>query len=285
VVLNDAAHVHVVRTVCKTWRCEACSSRMAAMYKLRTVYGTSRLENLFITTVTYEMGKREAVDALSASTHLRKLFARLKRRERWKDLAWCRVTELTKRGQVHHHLMIGGVSGIGRCQTSTKSKKKNYKQWYEKDCLLDVLGDECLNHELAKTWHQVTGDSYVVDVDKVRSERGLSSYLAKYLVKSMHHWKELNKLGFKRRWNCSRNFPSPGRLRLAGSDSGADDSIWESVSREPRGLLAREQGLGHRSRRHKEDCEYMAHVGIDMNAEGRKKTEVRKIERMLAVKG
>lgn len=251
------------------------------MYKLRTVYGTSRLENLFFTTVTYEMGKRDQVDAPSASIHLRKLFARLRRREKWKGLAWCRVTELTKKGQVHHHLMIGGVPGVGRCQQTLISRKKNYKQWYEKDCLLE---DECLNHELAKTWHQVTGDSYVVDVDKVRSERGLSSYLAKYLDKSMQHWKELNKLGFKRRWNCSRNFPSPGRLRLAGSDSGADDSIWETVSREPRGLLAREQGLGRRSRRHREDCEYMQHVGIDMNEEGRKATEVRNIERILAVK-
>lgn len=251
------------------------------MYKMRTQYGCSKLENLWFTTITYEMGKRAAVDAVCASIHLRKLLQRLRRRSRWKDLAWCRVTELTKRGQVHHHMMIGSVTGVGRCQTTTLSRKRRYKEWYEGKC--SAAGEECLNHEIAKVWHAVTGDSFVVDVDAVRTEKGLSEYLSKYLDKGMAEWGKLNELGFQRRWNCSRNFPSPGRLRLAGSDQGDGESEWEIVERFDRGLLAKARGLGRRSKDKRETCLNMGKVGIDMNADIRKESQIRKIEKRLGV--
>ena len=279
VVLRDLDHTHVMPTVCKTWRCQVCQEKLAAMYKLRVQFGCSALGPCYFITVTYVMGLRVAVDALSAVKDLRKLWQRLRSRDRWKNVAWCRVTELTKKGQVHHHLVIGGIEpDQGRCCETVYSRNRGYMRWYRRRCLW--RGEECLNHELAREWERITGDSCVVDVDRVRSSRRVSEYLAEYLTKGLAHWDTLEGLGFKRRWNCSRNWPSPGRLRLKGSTDKNKFSVWKEMQRSPRDLLARRDQLGNRAR-HPTECENIERVGIDLGAPARKKRDVAKIEKLL----
>ncbi len=279
-VLIDESHRHVMRTSCKTWRCHACSKKLARLYQLRMEYGTSELGECFVITVTYEMGSRKTVDARGAVMDLRKLWQRLRSRPRWKSLAWCRVTELTKKGQVHYHLIVGGVTGKGRCEDTTYSRNKGYVRWYRRGC--QDRGEECINHELAREWERITVDSYVVDVDPVRSGRAVAGYLGKYLTKAMATWDTLEGLGFKRRWNCSRNWPSPGRMRLAGSKVyPGDESAWEQVIREVR-TLPYGPFLGSMSREAKRaKCEHTERVGIDLSAPFRRKAMLRKATAML----
>ena len=274
--LVDADHEHVMKTSCKTWRCKACQKRLARYYELRILYGSSRVESSLLITITYEMGKRGSVGALSAVADLRKLWQRLRSRGRWKNVAWCRVTELTKKGQVHHHLVIGGVRASPRCLETVFSRNKGYQAWYWAGCLGE---EDCLNHELAREWHRITGDSNVVDVENVLSHNGVSVYLGKYLTKGMAMWDTLEGLGFKRRFNCSRNWPSPGRLRLSGSE-GEKESEWDWVERMPMDPLARVQGLAPKAREVSR-CVNMQRVGIDMTEVYRVKRSVRKIEEML----
>lgn len=273
VVLRDAWHEHVVPTVCKSWGCVSCQNRMESMYRLRTEYGCSRVECLSFITVTYEMGNRGPVGAAFAAIHLRRLWQRLRSRSRWKNVAWCRVTELTKRGQIHHHMMIGGVTGTRRCEESVASRNRDYVKWYRSPC---TAAEECLNHELSREWEKITG-SYVVDVSRVVSKGGLATYVAKYLSKGLAHWDTLAGLGFKRRWNCSRNWPSPGRLRLGGSQGKDHETEWDEVERTGRGLVGRKRGLGSRARE-ESHCENMRQVGVDMREVAKRKAKVRKIE-------
>ena len=277
VVLTDSNHEHVMRTVCKTWRCEPCAKKMSQMYKLRTQYGYSGLERCALITLTYVLGSRRPVGAESAVVDLRKLWQRMRSRDRWKNLAWCRVTELTQKGQVHHHLMIGGVNGEFRCKTTLHSRNRGYANWYRRGCTSE---DECLNHELAREWERVTTDSYVVDVDRVKSGSRVADYLSKYLVKDIAHWDTLEGLGFKRRWNCSRNFPSPGRLRLTGSQDANGDSEWETVVRIGKKDEDGSDKYGYRTRE-RSDCPNLVRVGVDLGAPGRKKYQLGKIEKLL----
>lgn len=280
VILQDDAHRHVMRTVCKTWRCEACQKRMANMYRLRMEYGSSRVRPLYITTVTYELGKRTLVNADSAVRDLRRLWQRLRLRDRWKKVAWARVTELTKKGQIHHHILTGFLEGMSRCNQSKWSRNRGYASWYRKGCSLEP---QCLNHELAREWERITGDSFVVDIAKVRTIKGVADYCAKYLTKSIANYDTLEGVGFKRRFNCSRNWPSPGRLRLAGSQDSYKDSAWDEVERVSSPLITGDsRELGRRARTHnKIPCENMEQVGFDMTKPARDKKQIKQIERLL----
>lgn len=85
-------------------------------------------------------------------------------------------------------------------------------QWRSKSC-------SCLEHQASKAWEKATG-SYVVDMRRVWDAKGASSYLGKYLVKEMYHREELVRLGFHRRWSCSRNWPRDAFVQLRGSADG-----------------------------------------------------------------
>lgn len=49
--------------------------------------------------------------------------------------------------------------------------------------------------------------------------------MSKYLTKTFSDRKELKGLGFKRRWSCSRNWSSPGKMELFGTKYAAWDSV------------------------------------------------------------
>ena len=106
------------------------------------------------------------------------------------------MTELTAKGQVHFHMLVGRVTGSDSCFPRVKRAK--YGKWIKKPC---QGRRECLTHELAREWLAVTGDSYIVNAEYQRSHSGSVGYLAKYLVKNTTVWPVLAELGYKRRWS------------------------------------------------------------------------------------
>lgn len=94
---------------------------------------------------------------------------------------------------------------------------------------------DCLMHEWGKEWEQLTS-AFVVDVRKVYSAGGASGYLSKYLAKGFAHREELQALGFKRRWSCSRNWPRERQIRLRGTEQG----LWDTIEIIPRWFRRKE---------------------------------------------
>jgi len=99
---------------------------------------------------------------------------------------------------------------------------------------------DCVEHEIAKVWYGITGNSWVVDCREVWSPAGASSYIFKYLDKGFDDRESLEALGFKRRWSCSRDWPSPERMQFVITMSKGWQSTqfikkgsqWESFLRE-----------------------------------------------------
>jgi len=85
-----------------------------------------------------------------------------------------------------------------------------------------VCGKNCLEHEWARLWYEVTGDSFVVDARQIAGADGAARYMTKYLVKGMMTWDELSELGFMRRWSTSRNWPKLPPERLL-------NELWDDV--------------------------------------------------------
>lgn len=75
-------------------------------------------------------------------------------------------------------------------------------------------------------WREAThGRSYIVWTVPVLGPAGAAGYLAKYMLKGALYRQTIEEAGFKRRWSCSRAWPSPERMRMRGSDLGS----WEKV--------------------------------------------------------
>lgn len=143
------------------------------------------------------------------------------------------------------------------------------KKWIQEDCKVD-----CLIHEWGKGWFERTG-SYVVDVRPVYSEGGVAGYLGKYLTKSFKNRGELESLGFKRRWSCSRNWPREVRSQLRGTVDG----LWESIEIVPRYFRRKE--MEERIKLNK-GVDPLERVGTDLGemlrSINRRKSGMRKIE-------
>jgi len=204
--------VVTVPTNCKTWGCKSCRDRVKRYVKMRMAHGISILGQCYLITVTYRMEKGLAKGVGSVG----KDWAACTRAW-WKSnpsqrMKWFRVPELTKKGQVHLHLIVGGIQKrISCCRPGTHGScnhKKDYA-WAMAKCRKD-----CIEHELAKIWYKVTGDSWVVDCREVWSPGGAGAYLFKYLDKGFVDRESLEALGFKRRWSCSRNWPAPERMEF-----------------------------------------------------------------------
>lgn len=266
-VLRDEAHFHIVKTICKTWRCTVCKNKLRALYAARTRYGVHKLGPSYFITVTYEMGRRDALTAEVARSDLRRFWVGFRKLNPGAE--WCRVTELTQKGQVHHHIIVGGIGNRMASCRMRPLDKGGYESWGGRYCV-----KQCLKHEVSKLWKGVTGDSYIVDASRVRSAGRMGTYLSKYILKGEEYWERLNELGFQRRWNCSRGWPSPGRMRLAGSKE--HNAAWELRERSPLDRLARLERVTARERHHK-DCTNMEPRGIDLFEEEKREAQRRKI--------
>ena len=173
---------------------------------------------------------------------------------------------------------MGKITGEASCLKEVR--KSSYGRALRLRC---AAKQECLTHELSREWLGVTGDSHVVHVEYQRSAARSVSYLAKYMVKAQTEWDELERRGFKRRWVCSRNFPSPARMRLRGSAGvGQRESVWRTtngrVRTEPADRLAAMAGLFREAERNVR-CENIEKVGEDLGKPYRLKALQKQVAR------
>lgn len=204
-------NVVTTETSCKTWGCLACRDRVKRYVRMRMEHGVLILKDCYLITVTYVFRGEESKKGAKSVGKDWAEFTR-KWNLKWSSrIRWFRVPELTKNGQVHLHLIIGGIgkrisccrpAGMGSC-----AHKKSYA-WAMATCKVD-----CVEHEVAKEWYAITKDSWVVDCRAVWSAAGASAYIFKYLDKGFDDRAALEALGFKRRWSCSRNWPAPERMQ------------------------------------------------------------------------
>ena len=208
-------------TTCKTWRCPVCSNKVRQLTALKMMYGclSTGKPSHFIT-ITYR--KRQGDRTRNASNVARDwaaLWRQLRELDRWKSAAWVKVPELTKAGQVHLHGIVVLATGKDSCRI----RKDRRKEWMQRSC-----SSGCLEHDLAQIWYDITGDSFVVDCQRVRSVAGTAGYVQKYMSKSFDgERRAMQDLGFGRRWSASRNWPRCAPIKLQGTEWEA----WESVTR------------------------------------------------------
>lgn len=234
----EGFHVGTKSTVCKLWRCEACQRKLLNLFKMRIRHGCLTVRPWYFITVTFRMGFQLQRSAPSAMEDLTRLFRIAKKR--WPQIMYVKVPELTKKGQIHFHLMIGNVGEPVDC-CGTKFKGKHTHRftalWAKKECA-------CLEHVFAGWWLDITGDSYRVQVDKVYKPSGAGNYLSKYFMKDFTAERDtMSALGFTNRYSFSRNFPRMERMRMQGTDDdnwGRVDRISMPTNRRHRKWLQRE---------------------------------------------
>lgn len=112
------------------------------------------------------------------------------------------------------------LGGLGKRKDRCHKWPEYSLRWLREECK-----EDCLQHELARSWFSRT-NAFVVDVRLVFNPGGLGSYLGKYLTKGFLKRAELEALGFKRRWSCSRSWPRED-LRMT---EGTKDGIWKKVT-------------------------------------------------------
>lgn len=203
-LIKDGYDNLLMPTLCKSWECKTCSSALQNRVKDRITYGCSMAEYSWLITVTFKMGYGLVRNADYVNTAWTALSRLLKRDH--PQMAWLRIVESTKRGQPHIHSIISlARNRVSDCHGKDITGKCNHrfdKAWLNEDCKAN-----CLEHEVARRWFDVTGDSWVVDCRFVLGAKGAASYLAKYLTKASSEYRYLKSLGFHRRWTCSRNWP------------------------------------------------------------------------------
>ena len=179
-------------------------------------YGLSVLGTAYLVSVTFRVRSQDSgkpvsyVTAEYAERHWRELVRRLKRQSRFKNLATFRVVELTKQGQIHFHVLMGGIT-----LDDAKWSCDLNPNW----ALIPKRGCTCLRCGLSAVWYNVTGDSWIVDVRKVGSREGAAWYLCKYLGKTLYGEgrEAIAEVGYSRRYMASGNWPRGSQMRRRGT--------------------------------------------------------------------
>ncbi len=231
--LNHKRGRVIVPATCKTWTCRSCRNAVLQKVKNRIEHGVLTLGTSYFITVTV---KYRGVSTIKNAPYVAKawerLLYRLKRSPRYRTAAWFKVPELTQKGQIHLHVVLGGIGDVvSHCEPHNPPHAYD-ATWRRKPC-------DCLEHEWSQAWHEITGDSYVVDCRPVRSAGGMAGYLGNSLKKGMYAHDGLEKLGFKRRWSASNNWPPDPAIRLAQTVLGTWRSVSWSNERTSAGHLSR----------------------------------------------
>ncbi len=216
-----------VPTNCKSWRCVSCRNRKLGMVASLMQYGLSGQGQAFMISVTYvahlkKGGQLEKfVDATSAQKDWRELVRGLHRNPRNKNLAMFRIVELTRKNQIHFHLLAHGMpTKLAKKEIDCK-RHLNYRLCPYPRCT-------CMTCEWSQAWAIVTQDSWVIKIKEIYDNEGASWYLCKYLQKDMYGPNRtlLDSLGFVRRYYRTRNWASDIQMRRRGSL----EKRWQRVS-------------------------------------------------------
>lgn len=215
--LWKGGHAIVLPTTCKTWRCVPCQKRLMSLFKARVGIGCSTLGRCAFMTVTYKW----AYERLNVAGYAQRDWKRLLRMcpQLQNPNQWLRVTEATKRGMPHHHLVVGPVHGRIRCY-GDEFVMREFRRRFD-TC-------DCLSHVVSRYWKEIVPDTEIVHAVPVTGEESAGKYLSKYMASTFTDRKVLERLGFKRRWSSSRGWPGGGRIRLAMS-KGAGGPGWDML--------------------------------------------------------
>ena len=231
-ILNQCPHAGFVRltaragsivmpTTCKTWGCAFCSRKMLSLFKLRVEAGCLTLGRCSLITLTYKVEEARRWDAGYVRRDWRALLRSTPQLR--SPNQWMRVTELTKKGMPHHHLILGETKGRERCYGNEEFDARRFRE--RSGCC------DCLSHVISREWFRVTGDSWNTHVTPVLGARGAAAYLGKYLQKTFVERAGLETVGVKRRWSSSRGWPGNGRMRLRLSAGPHGKTMWQVVDR------------------------------------------------------
>lgn len=190
-------------TTCKTWRCVSCRDKVKSLFKLRVRTGCSSLGTSMLTTFTYKVDYEKGPIVQYVKKDWREFWRRWSREN--KRPPWLRVTEMTKKGMPHHHVVMGQQEGQRvRCYGRDFDVRAFERKFDSCDCA---------SHSMARVWYAITGDSYIVHTMPVGGPKGAANYLSKYMMKTFTRSPDVG----KRRWSCSRDWPGTGRLRLTNT--------------------------------------------------------------------
>lgn len=220
--LTDQRNVrHVVETACKTWGCLACRDKVLARVQQVLKTGLSTCEVSWLITNTLVLDGRGPMGADGVRKVWVAFMQTVRRDSVLSGMEWFKVTELTKKGQVHLHWISLGPKIVGQCRPKMGRPKSGQQ------CLVSPV---CLEHRLRVAWLAATGSSFIVDVRRVFSIKGACSYLAKYFFKTVAQRESLDKLGFKRRYDTSRGWPREAKVSLRGTVEGWKSTGWYGSS-------------------------------------------------------
>ena len=180
-------------------------------------FGCLTLGRSYAITLTFRRGSVGLRDAPYVERVWRAFCRRF--RKKFKFESHLKVLELTKMGQPHFHLIVGG---IGTIRPHCRRTKLQTVKHLVGNCRLD---EECLEHVISRMWLDSTRDSPIVYATMVHAPKGLGRYLGKYLTKTFTGELDAAELGFGRRWSVSRNWPRVPQMQLQGSV----DSSWTEV--------------------------------------------------------
>lgn len=225
-------HVEAYYVRCKSWSCEACWPFKLA--KLRAEIAEGEPNKLLTLTCNPAKWETPAQAALGMTDALEPFFRKCAAYLKVKRINRFVVVEQTKRGWPHFHIAL-------RCGFIPQAK---FKEW----------------------WNDHTGAS-IVDVRRIKSQRGVARYLAKYLSKSPHAYVSTLRDGddlatrkLKRYWR-SRDWKVGEKARETPSFKIADHRIlrfaglaalelalrgdgWQIIKASREGLLAVEPRQG-----------------------------------------
>lgn len=173
---------------------------------------------LYLVSVTYSApGNRrrkttDPVDARRANKDWRAFLQKLKRRSQFQKIRLFKVTELTKRLQIHHHLVVSGIIDDVRFPMGYCVSDPDWTVHPIPKC-------PCIRCQMCFMWKEVTKTSYIVDVRKITTTDGIPPYLTKYLIKHMYGSPraEMERRGFKRRFSKTNNWLTTIQVRFKGT--------------------------------------------------------------------
>lgn len=258
-----------MQTSCKTWGCTVCRKKCLALARMKMVYGCLKVGDYWLITATLKLGSRWAVNAASVRMVWERWLQLLKLT--FPNLKWWRVIELTKKGTPHIHVVMGGLDRSRPDSCYDEMDETPYSEAFVRSpCKVD-----CLMHELARSWLDVTGDSFVVDAREGYSPGRLANYLGKYLIKGFYHRREMEERGWVRRYSSSRNWPRVGLLQTETQANGG----WERVVMHP-GYYRRSEMLERVAYDH--DSALLKRTGDDLALALQEKGSLKGYERRLS---
>lgn len=153
--VTSAGAVGAVWFRCRDRLCSTCSHHRAGQVKARAMAATQHADHLRFITLTLAHSDTPLIDQVK---RLYECFQRLRRRPEWK--------KHVRGGMAVLEVKISEKDGL----------------WHPH---LHVLADGIYWHqgEISRVWHDVTGDTRVVDIRAVYSRKNAAGYVAKYGAK------------------------------------------------------------------------------------------------------